>query len=152
MRLGTARAVKLIREIADLADESGIRVALYPHYGFYVATAQDALGLVRAVDRKNVGLTFNLCHELRAGNAKRFDDLIKEIAPFMLYASINGADHKGGWDKLVRPLDEGEFDVAGLLVKLKNAGYAGPIGLQCYAVKGDQYENLKRSMAAWRSF
>jgi hypothetical protein len=32
---------------------------------------------------------------------------------------------------------------------LKAAGYMGPVGLQCHAVKGGQKENLRTSMAAW---
>ncbi len=28
----------------------------------------------------------------------------------------------------------------------------GPVGLQCYNVKGDKYENLKTSMATWRQY
>ena len=145
-------AVKLITEIADIAKESGLKVAIYPHHGFYVATAKDALRLFKKVNRKNVGLTFNLCHELRAGNEKDFDAIIKEIAPHMIMASINGADSKGGWDKLIQPLDKGSIDVSTLIKKLNAAGYKGPIGLQSYNVKGDQEENLKRAIEAWRNF
>ena len=51
--------------------------------------------------------------------------------------SINGADHTGGWDRLIQPLDRGEFDVYGFLKTLRDLGYTGPIGLQCYMVPGD---------------
>ena len=33
---------------------------------------------------------------------------------------------------------------------LSEFGYDGPIGLQCYAIKGDTRANLRRSMEAWR--
>ena len=66
--------------------------------------------------------------------------------------SINGAEHEGGWDRLIQPLDRGEFDVYGLLKKLVVLGYKGPIGLQCYKVPGDREENLTHSMAAWSKF
>ncbi len=36
------------------------------------------------------------------------------------------------------------------LKALKNSGYTGPIGLQGYGIGGDAYDNLKRSMSAWR--
>jgi len=29
-------------------------------------------------------------------------------------------------------------------------GYRGPIGLQCYGIKGDPETNLERSMMVWR--
>jgi len=34
--------------------------------------------------------------------------------------------------------------------QLKDSGYTGPIGLQGYGIGGNAYENLKRSMNAWR--
>ena len=54
------------------------------------------------------------------------------------------------WSRLIQPLDSGTYDVGVLLKMLKELGYAGPIGLQGYAVKGDSKENLKRSIQAWR--
>jgi len=42
--------------------------------------------------------------------------------------------------------------VCAFLGKLKAAGKAGPIGLQCYAVQGDPMENLRISMQAWRDY
>jgi len=70
----------------------------------------------------------------------------------LFLVSINGADHKGGWDKLIQPLDRGEFDVRTFLEQLRDVGYTGPVGLQCYNVKGDLRENLQRSMKAWKEF
>ena len=56
-----------------------------------------------------------------------------------------------GFDRVhILRLDQGDFDVAGFLRKLRAAGYGGPVGLQCYGVKGDVEENLKANMAAWR--
>lgn len=54
----------------------------------------------------------------------------------------------GGWDKLIQTLDRGQYDVFGFLKALRTTGY----GLQCYAIKGDRRENLKRSIGAWREF
>jgi len=145
-----ARAVSVVRDVADRAAASGLRVALYPHAGFYVADMADALQIARKVDRENLGVTFNLCHELKAGNAKRFDALLKKAMPKLFFVSINGADHAGGWDRLIQPLGRGAFDLDGFLRKLMAWGYAGPIGLQCYAVPGDQRANLEHNIAEWR--
>ena len=150
-----AKAVAVVREIADLAAGSGLRVALYPHTGFYVATTADALRIVKKADRKNLGATINLCHELMTDQGPKLDATIREAAPHLVLVSINGADSKRpgtGWDRLIQPLGRGNFDVCGFLKKLKAAGYRGPIGLQCYAVKGDPVENLKQSIRAWREY
>jgi len=47
-------------------------------------------------------------------------------------------------------LDRGSFDVGRLLKTLKQLGYRGPIGLQCYGLGGDTRDHLARSMNAWR--
>lgn len=142
-------AVRIVREIADEAAAAGVRVALYPHKDFFVETAEEALRIVKQVDRPNVGLTINLCHELAAGNADRMDEIVKACAPHLFYVSINGADRSGGWAELIRPLDEGNFDVPGFLKSLGDVGYKGSIGLQCYQVAGAPEEHLKRSISRW---
>ncbi|GMW02397.1 MAG: hypothetical protein AMXMBFR84_35330 [Candidatus Hydrogenedentota bacterium] len=146
------RAVETVTGIADLAAASGLRVALYPHAGFYVATLDDAMRIANQVQRENLGVTFNLCHELKAGNENRFDEILDRAGSRLFFVSINGADHEGDWDRLIRPLGQGEFDLLALLRKLRSIQYSGPIGLQCYQVKGDTLENLKHNIAQWRLF
>ena len=147
-------AVKVVNEVADLAAEAGLDVVLYPHVGFYVATVQDALRVTRKVDRPNVGMSFNLCHFLKLDNEKNLEAVLKESAPYLRLVSINGADSgdtkRMGWDRLIRPLGEGSFDVSKVMKLLDEIGYTGPVGLQCYSVKGDNRENLKKSITAWR--
>jgi len=145
-------AVPIIREVADMAAQSGLQVALYPHYGFHVARIEDALRVAARAGRPNVGIVFNLCHWLRGGDEANMTARLKEALPHTFMVSINGADHDGDWDRLIQPLDSGSFDVRGFLRALKSLGYNGPIGLQCYNIKGDREELLVRSMKAWRSF
>ena len=149
------RAVTLIREIADMAEKAGLRVALYPHLGMYVERVEDAMRLAKKVDRKNVGVTFNLCHFLKLDDEKNLEQRLKEAVPYLFAVSINGADGGNtngmGWDRLIQTLDRGSFDVGRVLKAIKRLGYTGPIGLQCYAIPGDNRENLKRSMTAWRN-
>ncbi|HUT95833.1 MAG TPA: sugar phosphate isomerase/epimerase family protein [Thermoguttaceae bacterium] len=148
---GDSEAVAIVREIAAMCDESGIRVALYPHTGFYVQRVEDAVRVAEKADRPNVGVTFNLCHWLKVDEPASMKRLMELALPRLFLVTINGADRDGeSWDRLIQPLDRGSFDVYGFLKTLKQLGYGGPIGLQCYAVPGDKYENLKRSMDAWR--
>ncbi len=148
---GDARAVEILREIADMAQEAGVRIALYPHTGFWLERVEDAVRLAKQLDRDNVGVTFNLCHWLRVdGTNMRW--LLELALPYLFMVTINGADPEGtDWDRLIQPLDKGTFDMYGFLKTLKELGYTGPIGLQGYGVKGDPSENLKRSMEAWRA-
>jgi len=148
---GDLRAVEIIREIADMAAESGVRVALYPHTGFWVERVEDAIRVAKKVDRKNVGVTFNLCHWLKVDDEKNMKSLITSAMPHLFLVSINGADSGGkDWKQLIQTLDRGSFNILRFLKVLKKSGYTGPIGLQGYGIGGDAYENLKRSMNAWR--
>ncbi len=146
-------AVTGLRELADLGAASGARIAIYPHVDMWVFRVEDALRLVKKVDRKNVGLTFNLCHALMDQAEDRIPALLETIAPHLFVVTINGADShppKPGWPQLIQPLGQGSYDVGIVLKKLQALGYQGPIGLQCYNIKGDPQTLLAGSMAAWR--
>jgi sugar phosphate isomerase/epimerase len=147
------RGVEVLREMSDLAEESGSQLLLYPHVGCWVERIEDAVRVAEKVDRSNVGVMFNLCHWLRVDKQRDYKPLLQKAMPRLWAVSINGADvwdDRPGWDRYIQPLDKGSFDVAGLLKTLKELGYKGPIGLQCYGIGGDAREHLARSMTAWR--
>jgi sugar phosphate isomerase/epimerase len=139
-----------VRLVAEPAAQHHVQVALYPHFGMRIATALQALSVVQRLALPNVGLMLNLCHELRAGNEARLPDIIHACAPALRAVSINGAEHDGDWNRLIKPLGEGAVDVMAVMDALRAHGYAGPVGLQCYNVPGDQRAHLAASMAAWR--
>jgi sugar phosphate isomerase/epimerase len=148
---GDHRAVEIIREIADMADESGLKVSLYPHTGFWLERVEDAVRLAKKTGRKNVGVTFNLCHWLKVDEEESMESRLKLAMPYLSVVTINGADSGGeNWKQLIQTLDRGSFDIEKFLKMLKALGYTGPIGLQAYGIGGDAHENLKRSMDAWR--
>ncbi len=149
---GDEVAVKVVREVADMAAKAGLKMALYPHYGMHVARIEDALRVIEKANRPNLGLVFNLCHWLRSGDEANLDARLKQALPHTFMVSINGAEHDGDWDRLIQTLDRGAYDTKAFVAKVRKLGYQGPIALQCYNVKGDLEENLRRSMAAWRAF
>jgi sugar phosphate isomerase/epimerase len=81
-------------------------------------------------------------------NGDKIDETIKEIAPTALLFSINGVDLAS--KNYFGRLDQGDYNVAGFVKKVREAGYKGPIGLQGFKVEGDPAENLKLSMEAWK--
>jgi sugar phosphate isomerase/epimerase len=144
------RTIQAVDRISDLASRSNLRVALYPHYGFYLARFRDVVRVAERAGRSNVGVTFNLCHELRSGFDPEFPQLLDKAIPRLYGVTINGADRQGrDWSTLIQPLGRGDYDVAELVRTMAKAGYRGPFGIQCYGLKGDPGVYLKQSMAAW---
>jgi sugar phosphate isomerase/epimerase len=151
---GDAHAVEVLREMSELARESGAQLLVYPHVDNWVERIEDAVRVADKVDRPNVGVMFNLCHWLRAEKSRDYRPVLKKAMPRLWAISINGADAqdpKPGWDRYIQPLGQGDFDLGEFLKTLKELGYKGPIGLQCFGIGGDTRDHLAKSMAAWKS-
>jgi sugar phosphate isomerase/epimerase len=152
---GDARAVEIIREMAAVASESGAQILLYPHSYDWMERIEDAVRVADKVDRPNVGVMFNLCHWLRVSKDRNYKPLLAKAMPRLWAVSISGADEfdeKPGWEHYIQPLGRGSFDMLAFLKTLRQLGYTGPIGLQCYGIPGDVRDNLAKSMKAWRSY
>jgi sugar phosphate isomerase/epimerase len=145
-----AVAVHALREISDYAKDAGLHVALYPHTGFFVQSVEQAVQLAEKVHRKNLGVTFNLCHWLMV-DGKDLAATLTAGQPYLFCVTINGADAGGtNWKELIQPLDRGTYDVSQVLRLLRKMKYTGPIGLQHYGIGGDARENLEHSMEGWK--
>ena len=143
-----------VRELADLAEASGIRIAFYPHTWMWNERVEDGVRVARKADRPNVGATFNLCHWLKVEGDRDPRPVLQDALPKLFFVSINGADagdtKKLDWNKLIQPLGQGSYDVAGLLKMLKEVGYKGSVGFQGFAIKGDARDILTQTMQGWR--
>jgi sugar phosphate isomerase/epimerase len=150
---GDAAAVPGLRTLGDLAASHGLRVALYPHVGDWVERVQDATRLARRAGHPALGVSFNLCHALMVGDEARIPELLAEAAPYLLVVQVNGADAGAAgtsWSRLIQTLDRGTLDVGAVLRKTGEIGFAGPVALQGYGLKGDVADNLRRSAEAWK--
>ena len=138
---GEEPGVKVLREIADLAAQSQVRIGLYPHTSDWVARVDHAVEVAKKVDRPNCGVIFNLCHFLRNEDPTTLTSVLHAAQPHLMAVTINGADLAGkndpDWQRLIQPLDCGSFDIQMLLKELTAMDYRGPIGLMCYGIVGD---------------
>ncbi len=144
-----------LRDIANYAEPLGIKVALYPHAGAWLERVEDATRLAGKVNRASVGVTFNLCHWLKVEGSERDPQpVLRAALPRLMFVTINGADtgetKAMGWDRLIRPLGEGSYDVGAFLKILRGVGYTGPIGFQGYGIKSAPADVLARTMTEWR--
>lgn len=152
---GDPRAVEIIREMAALANDSGAQILLYPHSFMWMERIEDAVRVAGKANRPNVGVMFNLCHWLRVSKDRDYKPLLAKAMPRLWAISINGADEfddKPGWARYIQPLGRGSFDMAAFLQTLRQLGYSGPVGLQCYGIPGDVRDTLAESMKAWRRY
>lgn len=150
---GDPRAIEILREMSDFARESGAQLLLYPHQKNWIERIEDSVRVADLVDRPNVGVMFNLCHWLRVDQSRDYAPLLRRALPRLWAVSINGADERDnepGWKRYIQPLDQGSFDVRTFLTTLRQIGYHGPIGLQCFGIGGDVRDHLARSLAKWR--
>ena len=145
------QAIAFVREIADLAEKSSLRVVLYPHAGFYIDTLSDAIRVARKCQRNNVGVMFNLCHFLKVEPKVNLKATLLEAKDLLWQVSTSGAETGGtNWGQLIQTIDRGNFDQKTLFQILAEIGFSGNVGFQCYAIRGNSRENLKRSMDAWK--
>jgi sugar phosphate isomerase/epimerase len=145
-----------LRDLSDFASPLHIDLAVYPHVGLYCETLEQAVSLAKRAGRKNVGAVLNLCHLLKVEGEEGWQQTTVDALPWLFMVGINGADsgdtRSMGWDRLIRPLGEGSFDVYNLVKLLKDHGYNGKFGLQCYNIQQDCETALTKSMKTWRDY
>jgi sugar phosphate isomerase/epimerase len=152
--------VPIIQRVADLAQQYDVRVMLYPHRGFWIEKVEDAIRVARKVNRRNLGMTFNLCHylancyELNLDPWEQLPALAQAAMPHLFAISLNGADATPRnpddiWTSFIQPLGEGSFDTYAFLKSFLNLGFEGPVGLQCYSINQDKAQHLQKSRQTW---
>lgn len=149
------KTIPLLTTIADQCRAGGVQLVLYPHHKCTFETAEDALDIWKKMKCPEVRLSIHLCHELKANNQTRFDEIIAKAAPLLALASINGVDTtvpfaNDGWDSMILPLNEGDFDPRPYLTALASHGYRGPILLHNFGFKAKPEAYLPSSMQRWR--
>ena len=74
---GTKPAVKVLRQLGDLAAEVGLRISVYHHTGDWAESFIHALRVVEKVDHPCVGMNFNLAHWLVVDGDKDYRPVLR---------------------------------------------------------------------------
>ena len=127
---------KEIRAVVDYAASKKLKVTLYPHSKNVIATAEEALVYVEKINRTNFNLAVHTCHEIRAGNAGRIEEVLEKVKGHLGYVTIAGSDNfpnltttSSEWEySTLKPLYRGNFDLTRVLKKLRSLDYRGSIG------------------------
>lgn len=153
---GDMKFAAVLTELADYAAKYKVKLAIYPHVAFYCERVDHTVKLVEMVNRPNLGAVVNLCHYLKVEGPVGIEQQLLKALPHLYMFSVCGADSGDtksfDWDRLIRPLGEGTYDPYPLVKLLKDNGYKGRIGLQCYNIKMDAEVNLTKSMTTWNSY
>lgn len=126
-----------IHRAAELCRSRGFEVALHPHAGTYVESADEIARVAARLDRDLLGLVLDTGH-FRFGGADPvrsvadYRDLIRHVhlkdcsATVIEQADVDGADLPTLLARGVFPeLGRGDVDVAGVLEALGSTGYEG---------------------------
>jgi len=152
--------VPVLQELADFAKPYGVRLAVYPHIALLAQKVEDSYRIAKKVNRSNFGTVFNLCHFLSTDSLSNLNRVLDLVIPNLFAVSISGADDgetmqlfkQSGWEHLIQPVGKGTLDVYRIVEYLAEKGYDGPIGIQCFKLKGKPEEYLKQSGEAIKSF
>ncbi len=149
------KTISLLQAVAGRCATGGVQLVLYPHYDCTFETAEESLEIWRALHRPEVKLSIHLCHELKKSNRDRLDAVVANVAPHLALASLNGVDTSvpfsvKGWQTMILPLDQGDYDVRPFVAALVRHGYTGPILLHNFGFKSTPAEYLPASMQRWR--
>lgn len=124
-----------LRALAEQAAAHGTRVALEPGAGSALDLTGEAVPLLVAVDHPAAGLLLDPWHLVRAGIP--YDQALAVIPRRLLIAvelsdgaaACQGTLFDDTFDRRVPP-GHGDFDVAGFIRVLREAGYDGPWGVE----------------------
>lgn len=127
---------KEIHAVVDYAASKSLKVTLYPHSKNMIATAEEALVYVKKINSPNFDLAVHTCHEIRAENANRIEEVLEKVKDYLGYVTIAGADNipnltttGSEWEfSTLKPLYRGNFDLTRALKKLRSLDYKGSIG------------------------
>ncbi len=153
---GDVKLVEILTDLADYAAVYHVKLAIYPHFSNYCESIDHALKIASMAGRSNIGIVFNLCHFLKVEGQDKIEAAVTKAMPYLMMVSICGADSGDtknmDWNRLIHPLGSGSFNTYDFVKLVKDKGYNGIVGLQCYNIKVDAQAALFQSLATWNSF
>jgi sugar phosphate isomerase/epimerase len=140
----TKSSINLMREFAQMAGDTGVKLAVKPHVGQAIYNAETGLRLMSEVSEAAIGLNFDPSHLARADEnpaavAPRWGDKI--ITSHFRDCPVRVPGPPGTPEQQIP--GRGALDLPEILQSLQSIGYAGPINLEVIGAQG--YE-ISRAM------
>lgn len=91
------RAVDLLKRLAAWSDDSGYKIALYPHSDteharYYWTNSTHALKYLQQSGAEQLGLVFTVYHEIRQGREDELETLVDQALPRITQFAVSGPD------------------------------------------------------------
>lgn len=138
-----ASIVDGLRACVPVLEEAGMTLVIEPlnvlvnHIGYYLAESKEAFEIVREVGSANVKVLYDVYHQqITEGNL---------IATITENIADIGHIHIAGVPGRHEVLGANEINYAAVLAALKDAGYAGAIGLEYFPLK-DAVKGIREVM------
>jgi len=150
---------EILREVVAYAAEKNVPVTLYPHDKCYYYTAEQALPVVKRINHPNLKLALHLCHEMKAGNVDRLDEVVNNVHEYISFVTLSGSDKvvdrsspRSVDRSTIKPLNKGDFDIYNFIEPLKKVAYKGPVGLLNFKIDKDypMDDYLLESLKKWK--
>lgn len=146
---------KLI-EVVEYAKAKKVKVILYPHSKCYLASAEDALPFVEKINDHNLKLAVHLCHEIRAGNGSRMDEVFEHVKSYIGVVTLAGTDSVADFSKpilmdksTIKPIGQGNFNMKNFIEPLRKSKYKGLLGFINFKIEDNPEVYLENSMSEW---
>jgi len=147
----------ILRNVVTYAASKKVPVTLYPHSWCYFYSAEQSLPMVKKINHPNLKLSIHTCHELKAGNGNRMDEVVENVKEYLSFITIAGAakevdmTRRKTMDKTtIQPLEDGVYDYAKFLTALKRINYKGPVGYINFGFEKEPEDYLPKSLEEWK--
>jgi len=145
-----------LREIVNYSTTKGVQVVLYPHSKCYIASAEEALPFIEKINHPNLKLAVHLCHEIRAGNGSRMDQVFDRVKDRIGAVTLAGTDSVADFSapklmdsSTIKPLGQGNYDLSLFVEPLSKSGYKGSVGFINFKIEEDPETYLDASLKVW---
>jgi hypothetical protein len=117
-----ARGAEMVAYLSERAAETGSRVALYNHGGWF-GEPENQIRIIEALPDRDVGIVYNFHH----GHAHihRFESLVETMKPYLWVVNLNGMRAEG---PKILPFGQGTHEWQ-MLQSVLDAGFTGPFGV-----------------------
>lgn len=145
-----------LNEMVAYTNGKNVGLVLYPHSNCVIASAEEALPFVQKINNPNLSLAVHLCHEIRAGNGTRLEDVFNAVKGHIGAVTVCGADSVADFSKpllmdksTIKPIGRGNFEMQKFIKPLRNSGYQGLIGFINFKIDEEPEMYLKSSITFW---